>query len=106
MKLALVISVEETGFDAVAMLGGWADAARAAASLGYDGVELAVRDPAQVEVAALERLLHETGLRIPAVGTGQAYLADGLSLSHPDKGVRARAIERIDAHIRFAARFE
>lgn len=103
MKLALVISVEETGFDAVAMRGGWVDAARSAAALGYDGVELAVRDPARVDLEAMARLLHETELKVPAVGTGQAYLADGLSLSHPDEGVRARAIERIEAHIRFAA---
>ena len=103
MKLALVISVEETGFDAVAMRGGWADAARSAAALGYDGVELAVRDPARVDLDALTRLLHETELKVPAVGTGQAYLADGLSLSHPDEGIRARAIERVEAHIRFAA---
>jgi len=104
MKLALVISVEETGFDAVAMRGGWVDAGRSAASLGYDGVELAVRDPARVDLDALAGLLRGTGLSVPAVGTGQAFLADGLSLSHPDEGLRARAIERVEAHIRFAAR--
>jgi sugar phosphate isomerase/epimerase len=103
MRIALVISTEETGFDAVAMRGGWADAARAAAEMGFDGVELAVRDPAGVDAAALARLLDETGLAVPAVGTGQAFLTDGLSLSHPDEGVRRRAIERVDAHIRFAS---
>lgn len=106
MKLALVISAEDTAFDAVAMRGGWADAARAAASLGFDGVELAVRDPAHVDAGALDRLLRETGLGLPAVGTGQAFLTDGLSLSHPDEGVRARAIERVEAHVRLAARFD
>ena len=104
MKLALVISVEDTGFDAVAMRGGWVDAARSAAALGYDGVELAVRDPGDIDAEAVARALRDARLHVPAVGTGQAFLADGLSLSHPDEGVRARAIERIDAHIRFAAR--
>lgn len=104
MKIALVISVEETGFDAVAMRGGWADGARAAAAMGYDGVELAVRDPGRVDTDGLLRFLRRTGLQIPAVGTGQAYLTDGLSLSHPDEGVRARAIERVTTHIRFAGR--
>jgi sugar phosphate isomerase/epimerase len=105
MKIALVISTEETGFDAVAMRGGWADAARSAASLGFDGVELAVRDSARVDGETLRRLLRETDLGLPAVGTGQAFLTDGLSLSHPDEGVRARAIERVEAHIRFAGHF-
>jgi sugar phosphate isomerase/epimerase len=85
------------------MRGGWADAARAAAAFGFDGVELAVRDPAGVDGKALRHLLGETRLGVPAVGTGQAYLTDALSLSHPDEGVRARAIERVDAHIRFAS---
>jgi sugar phosphate isomerase/epimerase len=102
MKIALVISTEETGFDAVAMRGGWAEAARSAAQLGFDGVELAVRDPARLDVTAVSRLLRETGLGIPAIGTGQGFLADGLSLSHPDEGVRARAIERVSSHIRLA----
>lgn len=103
MQIALVISTEDTGFDAVAMRGGWGEAVRDAAAMGFDGVELAVRDPSAVDAGALGRLLEETGLRVPAVGTGQAYLTDGLSLSHPDEGVRARAIERVEAHIRFAA---
>jgi len=80
----------------VAMRGAWADAVRSAAALGYDGVELAVRDPERVDREALGVLLRETGLSVPAVGTGQAFLTDGLSLSHPDEGVRVRAIERID----------
>ena len=105
MNLALVISTEETGFDAVAMRGGWADAARSAAALGFDGVELAIRDPAGVDPGTVTRILRETGMSIPAIGTGQAFLADGLSLSHLDEGVRARAIERVEAHIRLAGDF-
>ncbi len=104
MQLALVISVEETGFDAVAMRGGWAESIRTAAELGYDGVELAVRDPRAINEQAVARALRDGRLQVPAVGTGQAFLADGLSLSHPDEGLRARAIERVEAHIEFAAR--
>lgn len=76
-----------------------------AAELGYDGVELAIRDPRTVDARAIERTLRDAGLITPAIGTGQAFLREGLSLSHPDEGERRRAIERIDAHIHFAARF-
>lgn len=103
MKLALVVSIEETAFDAVAIRGGWQDGIRMAAELGYDGVELAIRDPGTVDVRALERVLRGAGLATPAIGTGQAYLKDGLSLSHPDEGERRRAIERMEAHIHLAA---
>ncbi len=105
LKLSLVISIEETGFSAVAMRGTWQDAVHAAAALGYDGVELAVRDPARLDAQAVLRAVRDAGLEVPAIGTGQAYLADGLSLSHPDEGIRARASERVEAHIRLAAQF-
>ena len=105
MKLALVVSIDETSFDAVAVRGSWADGVRMAATLGYEGVELAIRDPRTVDARAIERTLRDSGLVTPAIGTGQAFLKEGLSLSDPDEGIRARAIERMEAHIHFAARF-
>lgn len=105
MKLSLVVSVDETTFDAVAVRGSWQDGIRMAAELGYDGVELAARDPEQIDVRALQKALRDARLHVPAIGTGQGYLRDGLSLSHDDEGIRARAIERMEAHIRLAVQF-
>ncbi|MGH2436495.1 MAG: 5-keto-L-gluconate epimerase [bacterium] len=105
MKLALVISVEETGFDAVAVRGKWDQGVRMAASLGYAAVELAVRDPATIDHKALHSVIRVSGLAVAAVGTGQAYLKDGLSLTSDDAGIRARTSERIASHARLAAEF-
>jgi sugar phosphate isomerase/epimerase len=102
MKLALVVSVEETAFDAVAVRGGWREGIALATEFGYEGVELAVRDPAAVDAGALARAVRAAGLAVPAIGTGQAYLKDGLSLSDADEGIRTRAIERMEAHIHLA----
>src|SRR3989442_7223615 len=84
------------------MRGSWREALRTAADLGYDGVELAVRDPSQVDAEAVLRTVRDAGLAGPAIGTGQADLKDGLSLSHPDEGIRARAIVPLETHIRIA----
>ncbi len=105
MKLSLVVSIDDTAFDAVAVRGSWRDGVRVAAELGYDGVELALCDPAEVDGRAVQRVVRAAGLEVPAIGTGQAYLRDGLSLTHPDEGIRAHAIERMEAHIRLAAQF-
>ena len=40
---------------------------------------------------------------VSAIGTGQAYLADGLSFTDPDHNIRAKAIELIKNHMTFAA---
>jgi 5-keto-L-gluconate epimerase len=103
MHLSLVISTEETGFDAVVMRGTWQDAVRTAAALGYDGVELAVRDASRLDPAMVSSVVRESGLTVPAIGTGQAYLADGLSLAHPDEAIRSRASARVTAAIHLAA---
>ena len=38
-------------------------------------------------------------LRVPAIGTGQAWGEEGLSFTDPDPVVRQAAIERIKSHI-------
>lgn len=105
MKLALVVSIEETGFGAVAVHGRWDQGVRMAASLGYDAVELAVRDPAAIDRKVVYGVVRESGLSVAAIGTGQAYLKDGLSLTGDDAGIRALASERIAAHTHLALEF-
>ncbi|MDQ7851053.1 MAG: sugar phosphate isomerase/epimerase family protein [Armatimonadota bacterium] len=102
MPLALVVSLEATAFDAVAMQDGWAALERVAA-LGYDGVELAVRDPEEVEGARLAERCAHLGLPVVALGTGQAYLHEGLALAAADGAVRRMARERLLQHVRLAS---
>ncbi len=104
MKLSLVVSVEETAFDAVAVRGGWEAAVGRLAAMGYDGVEFAIRDAAAVDAGRLEAVAREAGLEVPALGTGQAYLRDGLSLSSPDGAVRRAAADRAIGYVHLAAR--
>lgn len=104
MKLSLVISVEETAFDAVAIRGGWEAGVARLAALGFDGAELAIRDTAVVDAGRLEAVLCDANLVVPAIGTGQAFLRDGLSLSSPDASVRRAAATRLLGHVRLAAR--
>lgn len=104
MKLSLVVSVEETAFDAVAIRGGWEAGIARLAALGFDGAELAIRDTAMVDAGHVEAAVRRANLAVPAIGTGQAFLRDGLSLSSPDAGVRLAAAERLLGHVRLAAR--
>ncbi len=105
MRLSLVVSVEDTGFDAVAIRAGWEAGVARLAELGFDGVELAVRDPGVIDHDRVEAVVRGAGLAVPAIGTGQAYLRDGLSLSSVDPEVRQRAAERLAAHVELASHF-
>jgi sugar phosphate isomerase/epimerase len=103
MRLGLVVSVTETSFEAVALRGDWRTSIRLAGALGYDGVELAIRDPSLLDATEVAQLIRSLGLQVAAVGTGQAFLQEGLTLTSEDPSVRSRAIERLEHHLTFAA---
>lgn len=104
MKTAIVLSTHPAQFNAVALKGDFeANVARIAA-WGYDGVELAIRDPRLVDADALLSVVNRHGLEVPAIGTGQAWGEEGLSFTDPDPEVRATAIQRVREHIPLAAR--
>ncbi|MCS7174989.1 5-keto-L-gluconate epimerase [Pseudothermotoga sp.] len=105
MKLALVLSTVDAAFDALAFKGDLTKGAMMAKDIGYDAVEIAIRDPKVIDVAQLKSLLDELRMDVVAVGTGQAYLAEGLSITDADVSIRSRAMERLKNHIDFASFF-
>jgi 5-keto-L-gluconate epimerase len=105
MKLSLVLSTHQAQFEAVALKGDFEANVAKIAAWGYDGVELAVRDPVLVDVDELARVVNRYGLAVPAIGTGQAWGEEGLSFTSRDPEVRVAAIRRIRSHISLAAHF-
>jgi len=104
MKLSIVVSLQPTKFSALAFQEHLEESLKMISSLGYDGVELAVRNPAEIDIAQVEKLLEKFHLGVSGIGTGQAYIEEGLSFSHPDKDIRQKAIERIKTHLEFGAK--
>ncbi|MDY7040295.1 MAG: 5-keto-L-gluconate epimerase [Chloroflexota bacterium] len=104
MKLSIVLSTHQAGFDAVAFKGDFEENVAKIAALGYDGVELAIREPKLVDGERLLGVLTRYGLEVPAIGTGQAWGEEGLSFTDPDESVRQAAIRRVREHVPFAAR--
>jgi sugar phosphate isomerase/epimerase len=101
-----VLSTQPAQFSAVAFKGNLETNVDRIAAWGYDGVELAVRDPQLLDVESLAQLMTRHGLRVPAIGTGQAWGEEGLSFTDPDPTIRAAAIERVKSHLPLAARFD
>jgi sugar phosphate isomerase/epimerase len=106
MKLSIVLSTQPAQFQTATFKGDLETNLQRIASLGYDGVELAIRDPKLVDLDDLERLIRKHSLNMPAIGTGQAWGEQGLSFTDPDPEVRRAALERIKSHIPLAARFQ
>jgi sugar phosphate isomerase/epimerase len=105
MKLSFVISTQPTHFVAAAFAADFEANVSRLAMLGYDGAELAVREPASLDTARVKALLSARHLDVPALGTGQAYVEEHLSFTDPDASVRERAIARIESHVALAHEF-
>ena len=105
MKLSIVLSTQPAQFQAATFKGDLDANLARIASLGYDGVELAIRDPKLIDLDELDRLVRKYNLVVPAIGTGQAWGEEGLSFTDPDPAIRRAAIERIKSHVPVAARF-
>lgn len=105
MKLSIVVSTQPAKFNALAYKGELAENIAKISMLGYDGVELAVRDPGLLNLSELKNILNENSMPVPAIGTGQAYGEEKLSFTDPDEKIRRRAIRRIKSHIQLANHF-
>jgi len=103
LKNSIVIGLPDENFDALTFKGDVYENFKLAKDLGYDAVEIAIRDPKSFPVSILEKAMKEFDMEISAIGTGMAYLTEGLSLSHNDREIREKAIERLKEHVNIAA---
>jgi sugar phosphate isomerase/epimerase len=104
MKLSIVLSTHAASFKAVAFKGDFETNLQQIATYGYNGVEVAIRDPKLVDDDQLLQVIDRQNMDVSAIGTGQAWGEERLSFSDPDPNVREQAIERIISHIPFAKR--
>ncbi len=102
MKKCIVISTPGAQFSALAIKEDFKKSIKKVADLGFDAVELAVRDPKIIDVHELKKLLEQYHLPVPAIGTGQAYGEEGLSFTDPDPQIRRKAIQRIKDQMNLA----
>ena len=104
MLKCIAISTPGARFSALAVKENFRDSIRKVAELGYDAVELHIRDPHAIDADEIESLLHQYRLPVPTIGTGQAYGEEGLSFADPDPAIRGKAVQRIRDQMDLASR--
>ena len=105
IKLAVAVADTAAPPSAFVVWRGFNSALPKAADCGYEGVELALRRPEDVDAEALNSLLQSTGLEVSAISTGQVFATDGLSLVHPRPEIRTAALASLAGLVRLAANF-
>ncbi|MER7792765.1 sugar phosphate isomerase/epimerase family protein [Streptomyces sp. NPDC097640] len=85
------------GFDAP-----FAEAVRQLAELGYNGVEVQVRETTARDADAMLRTAESGGLKILGVATGPVAAQDNLTLTDPSPDIRRHALDRLLGAARLA----
>lgn len=106
MKIAGVICPEKQGGGPIIYRGDIEESIKKLADLGYQGVEISLKEPSQVDKAKLLKILDREGISLSAVATGQAASKDNLTFTSPHRKIREAAIKRINEQIEFASQFQ
>lgn len=93
MKLSITIASENALPDAFVVFRGFEKSILKAVTLGYDGVELALKNAKEVDRSTLQSLLRKAGLEVSCISTGQVYSETGLMFTDPESGKREKVKE-------------
>jgi sugar phosphate isomerase/epimerase len=72
-------------------------------ALGYDAVELQLRDPEKIDANELTRLCEKNSVAVSAIATGLEYSLNKLSMISDDKDKRERTLKALKKHIDLAS---
>jgi sugar phosphate isomerase/epimerase len=104
IKIATMIGSPDLGAETLAPYSGnLAESLAKVAKLGYDGVELMLRDPQKLDGQAIRRQLDENRLEMVGLCTGHVFGEDGLGLVGPDPDICDQAMSRLKSFVDFAA---
>lgn len=103
MKLSVSIVWEASDSAPFLLRGPYVTNIKKAAALGYEAVEIHVRDPRELDVDQILKACREEGIAVSTLGTGLGYVIDKLSLTHPEPKIREQAVNRLLQHIEVAS---
>lgn len=105
MKLSVAVAANGAPPSAFVVWRGFEESFSKAAGLGYDGVELALKDAQEIDADALRSALDQHGLQVSCISTGQVFAVSGLYFTHPDPQKRNQTIEVFKGLVDLAEEF-
>ena len=85
LKVSIAIAASNALSSAFVVFRGFEKYIPIAASLGYDGVELALKSASEINTNKLDKWLKDTGMTVSCISTGQVFADTGLMFTDPDE---------------------
>lgn len=104
MKISITAVDDASPSAPFVLRGNYSNSIRFAAQTGFEAVELHLSDPAHLDTEGVLKTITQTGLSISSIGTGMAFLREGITLTHADPGMRQLALQRMLDFIRLGGR--
>jgi sugar phosphate isomerase/epimerase len=105
MKLSVAIASNDASANAFVVFRGLKESIIKASRMGYDGVELALKSPDEVDKTELTQWLRDNSMEVSAISSGQVFAARGLSFTDEDEAKRTELYESFCQFIDLAADF-
>ena len=105
MKLGIVVASENALPSAFAVFRGIEKSAEIIHRLGYDGMELALKESDEITHDELRAILKKNSLEVSAISTGQVFAARGLMFTDSDKERRAELWKSFTGFVDLASEF-
>jgi sugar phosphate isomerase/epimerase len=99
MKKVISISPNKTSFSPLLFSGDLNKGLEYANKFGYDGVEISIGRPEQINLIELKPLLEKYNLQVYGIATGQIYYNDGNSLYSVQEKICLSTIKRLNSII-------
>ncbi|MFB4158979.1 sugar phosphate isomerase/epimerase family protein [Geomicrobium sp. JSM 1781026] len=106
MKVAYPYQTEETAQHLLSAKGKSKHIIPTLSAIGYDGIELLVREPNIADLDAVYKVMQGNDLQVAALSTGPMVADDELSFTARDRSKREEAIRRVIELIVWAERFD
>ena len=105
MKTSITAIEQAAPNTPLVLRGDFSESIRTAARLGYDGSELHILDPGEVDGIRIQKALRENHIEVTSIGTGPSYTQQRVFMTHKQPEVREEALRRMEGMIRFGEEF-
>lgn len=105
MNLSAVIAKNASDSDPVLLRGDILQSAKKLKKCGYNGMEIHLKSPDEIDIDALFSFCNEQKMSVSAFATGMIKRIDGLTFIDDSEYIRRRAVQRVEEFIALAAVF-